>query len=55
MGMTYNEYSSFHHISRKDFEKQFSVCTCKYCGEPITGGYFCKRCFYENEIGDEDD
>lgn len=55
MGMTYNEYSSFHHISRKDFIKQFSKCQCKYCGEPLTGGYFCKQCFNENEMGDDED
>ena len=55
MGMTYSEYSSFCHITRADFEKQFSECTCKYCGEPLTGGYFCKQCFNENEMGDDED
>ena len=54
MGMTYNEYSSFHHISRKDFEKQFSECQCKYCGEPLTGGYFCKTCFKNEEMENEE-
>ena len=51
MGMTYSEYASFHPVSRKDFEKQFSECQCKYCGEPLTDGYFCKTCFkYEDYI-----
>lgn len=50
MGMTYNEYSSFHPISRKDFIKQFSECQCKYCGEPLTDGYFCKTCFKNEEM-----
>lgn len=49
MGMTYNEYASFNHISRKDFVKQFSKCQCKYCGEPLTDGYFCKTCFKNGE------
>ena len=50
MGMTYSEYASFHPISRKDFVKQFSECQCKYCGEPLTDGYFCKTCFKNEEM-----
>ena len=50
MGMTYSEYASFHLISRKDFIKQFSECQCKYCGEPLTDGYFCKTCFKNEEM-----
>ena len=50
MGMTYSEYASFHPISRKDFIKQFSECQCKYCGEPLTDGYFCKTCFKNEEM-----
>ena len=54
MGMTYSEYASFHPISRKDFEKQFSECQCKYCGEPLTDGYFCKTCFKNEEMENEE-
>ena len=54
MGMTYSEYSSFCHITKADFEKQFSECTCKYCGEPLTGGYFCKTCFKNEEMENEE-
>lgn len=50
MGMTYSEYSSFCHITRADFEKQFSKYSCKYCGEPLTDGYFCKTCFKNEEM-----
>ena len=54
MGMTYSEYASFHPISRKDFIKQFSKCQCKYCGEPLTDGYFCKTCFKNEEMENEE-
>ena len=54
MGMAYSEYASFHPISRKDFVKQFSECQCKYCGEPLTDGYFCKTCFKNEEMENEE-
>ena len=54
MGMTYSEYASFHPISRKDFVKQFSECQCKYCGEPLTDGYFCRTCFKNEEMENEE-